>query len=310
MNTTKSFRILPVAAGVLALIAAAALPAAGRAEEPAPECNMCAAKETPSSLLGKIPYLGKLFKNVSHKEVEQIGVDFDFEIRQDGQACPQIVAIPVPHGSPTPFFAVRRTGLCLTAAECCEEEACCGKECAEASACCQAACEVRECGGRSWERIIELTAHNAALEATLEAQGELVQAQGEFQDARAEMMEHFAEVLVEKAKLEAKVESLAHQAEFTKEMLTLASENARLKAQIEMGEAKLAMIHEMAKLAIENEQLKLAARSRAVPAQLSNDLEHLPPAPTTRATHAAPAKKASFQESGSFERESEAKPSR
>ena len=72
------------------------------------------------------------------------------------------------------------------------------------------------------------------------------------------MMDSFFEIVMEKARLEAQVETHAKQTELTKELLVLVSENARLKAHAEMAEAKLALVHEMAKLAMENQQLRLA----------------------------------------------------
>src|SRR5438105_3524281 len=124
MNTTKTFRLLPVTFGVLAMIAAAPLPGAVRAKEPkpaaacaapisvrstspAPTCAAptCAtparttrtlvAEERAVPVLSQIPYLGRLFKNVTHHEVEQIGVDFDFEICPD---CPQACKVGIPAG--------------------------------------------------------------------------------------------------------------------------------------------------------------------------------------------------------------------
>lgn len=310
MNTTKILRILPVTFGVLAIFASAVFPTAARAEEPAPKCRACEASgtrapllsvatETGVPLLSKIPYLSRLFKNTSHKEGERIGVDFDFEIGQNGIIVTKDgLAAEMCESTARPqLFVIRRTAHGPAVAACGKDEPCCGKECEQSSACCEKGCEFiceeKEHAGLSWERIVELTAHNAALEATVEAQEGLL-------EARAEMMERFAEVMVEKAKLEAKVESLAQQAEFTKEMLALASENARLKAQIEMGEAKLALVHEMAKLAIENEQLKLALKSRHPSGALSSDVEYLPPAPASKPSRTSPAKKASFQQPEPF----------
>ncbi len=299
MNTTKILRILPVFSGMLAIFAAAAaFPTAASAEEPAPKCRACAVTETGVPLLSKIPYVNRLFKNVTPREVEQIGVDFDFEIPTAGPAKCAIQAgcnECVKNASRPQVLVVRTTSqgkavnACCANEARCENEACCEAEVAQAIACLKGGCEKEAGQGLSWQRIVELTAHNAALETMLEAQEGI-------QEARAEMMEHFAEVMVEKAKLEAKVEALTQQAELTKEMLSLAGENARLKAQLEMGEAKLALVHEMAKLAIENEQLKLALKSRHPNGELSSDVEYLPPAPSPKPSRTSPAKKASFQQ--------------
>jgi hypothetical protein len=307
MNTTKTLRILPVTFGVLAIIATAAFSTTGRAEDPSPKCRVCVAQEKAVPVLGQIPYLGRFFKNTSHQEVERIGVDFDLEICPD---CPQACKAPVAAGVCQPtarpqLFVIRKTASGQAIATCCNDEPCCGKECKAAAACCEKGCEIiceeEECEGLSWERIVKLTAKNATLEAMLEARES-------FADEKTEFLEMLAELSMEKVALEGKVAAMAQKAELTKEMLTLVSENARLKAQAEMAEVKLSMLHEMAKLAKENEQLKLATRSRAVPAQLSNDVEYLPPSPhTNRPVRSSPAKKATFQEEEPLLGEPEAK---
>ncbi|MFN0019173.1 MAG: hypothetical protein ACKVP0_12995 [Pirellulaceae bacterium] len=298
MNMTKTLRLLPVAFGVLAIIAAAAFPTTGRAEDPSPKCRACVAQGKAVPVLSQIPYLGRLFKNTTHQEVEQIGVDFDFDIdicSDCPQACKAGVAAGVCQSTVRPqLFVIRKTASGQTIATCSNDEPCCGKECAVAAPCCENTCEIiceeDECEGLSWERIVELTAKSAALEAVLDAREA-------FDAEKSGLIETLAMSMVEKAKLEGKVEALAQQAELTKELLTLVAENSRLKAQAEAAESKLALVHEMAKLAIENEQLKLAARSRPVPAQYSNDVEYLPPSPHIhQPVQSAPSKKASFQD--------------
>ena len=284
MNLTKTGRFHAVIGGALLLAAAAVSPFPARGEEPPPDCPQCNAAERAIPFWSKIPYVSRLFKNVGQQEFERIGVDFDIEVCQ---ACP----------TTTPLFMVRRTAHGQIAAPCCENEPCCGKDYEESSACCRASCETAKHGGPSWEQIVELTAENAALEATLEAQTA-------FHKEKSELFEMFAEVSMEKAKLEAKVESQAQHIELTKEMLTLVSENARLKAQVEMAEAKVALVHEMAKLALENEQLKLALKSRSGSGQLADDAQpadknaaqYLHPSPEAKPSRAGPAKKASFHD--------------
>ena len=104
MNTMKTVRLLPVTFGVLAIIATAAFPTAGSAADP-PKCRVCVAEERVVPVLSQIPYFGRLFKNVTHKEVEQIGVDFEFdmEICPDcPQACKSGVAAGVCQSSARP----------------------------------------------------------------------------------------------------------------------------------------------------------------------------------------------------------------
>ncbi|MCE9524887.1 MAG: hypothetical protein K8R36_02390 [Planctomycetales bacterium] len=323
MNTTKTLRFLPATFGVLAILATAAFPMAGRAEDPSPKCRVCVAQEKAVPVLSQIPYLGRFFKTVTHQEVERVGVDFDFEICPDcPQACKGGVAAGVCQSTAGPkLFVIRKTANGQMTATCCndepscgkdepgcgKDEPCCGKECAAATACCEKGCEIiceeDECQGLTWERVIELTAKSAALEAVLEAHEA-------FDEEKSSLIETLAMSMVEKAKLEGKVEALTQQAELTKEMLTLVSENARLKAQAEMAEVKFSMLQEMAKLAKENEQLKLSTRTRAVPAQLSSDVEYLPPSTHKQPARSAPAKKATFQDDESSLGEAEAKQTR
>ncbi|MBC7853185.1 MAG: hypothetical protein IAF94_07095 [Pirellulaceae bacterium] len=263
MTTTKNVRFQTTIWGIL-LLAAAATPIAVLGEDIAPVCPKCSTVQRGIPILSKIPFVSRLFKNVGADEdqtvapqdFERIGIDFDFEVCPD---CPAPIGISSAARSQNAgalLFAVRRAAHAQEAAACREPGPCCGKECVDVSTCCQdaccpAGCEMAERSGLSWERIVELTATNAALEATLEAQAE-------FQEEKSEMMDSFVAILMEKAKLEAQVETHAKQAELTKELLALVSENARLKAQAEMAEAKLALVHEMAKLAIENQNLKVA----------------------------------------------------
>lgn len=314
MYTTKSLRLLPVTFGVLAIIATAALPGTTRAKEPkppgacaAPTCATCTAptrttrtlvaEEHSVPFLSQIPYLGRLFKNVGYKEVERIGVDFDFDVQvcpDCPQACKPDASAGVCQSSGGPkLFVIRKTAGGQMTATCSSEEPCCGKECALASPCCdtedcEIICEEDECDGLSWERIIELTAKNAALEAVLEAREA-------FDEEKSDLIESLAMSMVEKAKLEGKVETQAAHAELTKEMLALATENGRLKAQVEMAEAKLALVQEMAKLAVENEQLNLAIKSRSGSSHLADDVQFLPPAPQRKPVHTAPTR-AQFEE--------------
>ena len=213
-------------------------------------------------MLNKIPFVSRLFKKVeAPQEFERIGVDFDFEVCQDCQTCPPVAPTIRPTVRPQLFVISRASHKKGTACEegrCengrCEEdcgEEVCGEDCDEASACCRAASESAKHGGPSWERIVELTAKNAALEAMLDAQTA-------FHEEKSELTDSVVEILMENAKLQAQVETQAKQADLTKELLTLVSENAKLKAQAELAEERLALVQQMAKLAVENEHLKVA----------------------------------------------------
>ena len=136
-----------------------------------------------------------------------------------------------------------QSSLCCQIAACCKNGEC-REECAEGR-CCQAASHE----GLSWELVVELTADNAALEATLAAQSE-------FQKERSGLLDSLVQVSLEKGKLEAQVELHAKHLELTREMLALISENARLKAQAELAEQKMALIQGATQLALENHQLK------------------------------------------------------
>lgn len=310
MTTAKNDRFLATIWGIL-LLAVAAAPIAVRGEDPAPVCPKCSTAERGIPVFDKIPFVSRLFKKVGAGEnqtgaaqnFERIGVDFEFEVCPD---CPVPFGISsaassaaFPQTAGAQLFAVRRAAHQHGAAACCETEKCCGKDCEESSACCQdacfkdacceLACEMAERSGLSWERIIELTAANAALEASLEAQTA-------FHEEKSEMLDSFVAILMEKAKLEAQVETHAKQSELTKELLPLISENARLKAQVASAEAQMAIVHEMAKLAMENEQLKLALRKHLGSGALADDVQYFPAGPEAKASRTVPAKKATFHE--------------
>jgi hypothetical protein len=303
MNRTKFAGLQTVICGILPLIAIAALPAPAPGKEPGPKCATLVAEETAIPVLSDIPFIGQLFKSIKHTPVqgcEPIAVDFAFEICPDCPVPLGISSAPCTQSAGSQVFAVRRTShqqiaapccekACCENAQCCKNEACCGEDCAEVPPCCRASCETAEHRGLSWERIVKLTAKNAALEASLEAQSA-------FHEEKSEMMESLAEMAIEKAKLEVQVETLAQQSQITKEMLSLISENARLKVQAQLAETKLTVVHEMAKLAMENEQLKLALQRRHTPGQLADDVQYLPPLPEAKPSRIAPAKKASFHE--------------
>jgi hypothetical protein len=265
MKMTKNGeRFQAVVWGVLLLAGAAASPGAARSGEPQPACPKCSAVERGVPVLDKIPFVSRLFKNVGPiqdrkcsppQELERIGIDFDVEACRD---CPaecvfgSVAGVCQQNAHPQ-ILVMRRTFHGKLASPCCEEDRCeegCGEDCEEASACCRTTNESAK-HGLSWERIVELTANNAALEASLEAQSA-------FHEEKSELTDSFVEILMENARLQTQVETQAKQAELTKELLTLVSENARLKAQVEMAEVKLTLAQEATRLAVENEQLRHA----------------------------------------------------
>jgi hypothetical protein len=293
MTKTQNGRFLAALCGGLLLAGAAWLPGAVCGDEPPANCPKCSAVEKGIPVLSKLPYVNRLFKNVTAtkyqecQDVARIGVDFDVEACQE---CPP----PAPAASKAGpivarWFVVEGGNKSACQATICESD-CGSDDCqtlaskvkgyCEVAPCCDSACR-KAAAGSSWERIIDLTARNAALEASLEAQTA-------FQKEKSDLFEMLAEMAAHKAKLETQVEALAQQNQVTKEMLTLMTENARLKAQVEGAEAKLAIVHEMAKLAMENEQLKLALQKRQNHGLISGDVQYFPPSPETRSSPVVP----------------------
>jgi hypothetical protein len=70
------------------------------------------------------------------------------------------------------------------------------------------------------------------------------------------MFESLAEALIEKAKLEAKLEMVEHRDALLKEMVALHAENARLKAQTELAQQKEELLQTQLATVLENERLK------------------------------------------------------
>ncbi|HUE72517.1 MAG TPA: hypothetical protein VMP01_16655 [Pirellulaceae bacterium] len=260
----------------LAILAAAlmtAKPAGG--EEPCPRRELrIEVKASGVPMLDKIPYVGRLFKNSAVKPacdetVERIGVDFDFlpgqVIRFHGplDVCPEVCPVcPVAASKDAVKCAGESCEACpakvvATAAKCCEKSAC---GCAGGKCC--AAKDIVSKGELSelWEHIAELTAENAAMEATLESQEAILEAtlegHGAVLEAKGEMFESVAELMVEKAKLEAKLEMVEHRDAMLKEMVELHAENARLKAQAELAVQKEELLKAQLTTVLENERLK------------------------------------------------------
>lgn len=220
-------------AAALAIIATALLSSkiAG-GEEPCERCELrFEVKATGVPWLDRIPYVSRLFKNSAAEpgcgeDFERIGVDFE--------AVPGRV-----------FEIEGLSGVCPACFKCSEDSKCCSE-----GKCCAAECQVAK-GEPSelWEHLAELTAENAAMEATLEAHEALL-------DAKEKMFETLAGVLVEKAKLEAKLEMVEHRDAMLKEMVELHAENAKLKAQAELAQQKEELLQGQLATVLENERLK------------------------------------------------------
>lgn len=250
----------------LAIVATALLAAKGaRSEEPKERCELrFEVKATGVPLLSKIPYVSRLFKNTEAKadcaaEVERIGIDFDLD-GVSGQViefhgplgvCPETSAV-CPLSAVQAAVAKCASGTCpadagVAAAKCCAEVKCCSEgKCQCSAECCQLAKDEK---AELWEHVAELTAENAALEATLEGHEALLEAKGE-------MFESLAALMVEKAKLEAKLEMVEHRDSMLKEMVELQAENAKLKAQAELAVQKEELLKAQLVTVLENERLK------------------------------------------------------
>lgn len=259
--------------------------------EPAPVCPVqeCMKDCCPSTLLTKIPYVGRLFANhppcaemARSDGMERIGIDF--ELGQSipaqwlfgaaGDDCQKCFAFEVtackagkcqPCGCPAKQCASDQRCAQSCDLATCEAAKCCASKCC-AEKCGIANCGVAKCGIASacpaaaiWSgpqqhpliaHIIELSSEKAALEAALAVQEAML-------EQKAEMLEAFAELAAEKAKLEAQQELQGERDGVTSKMLELAVENARLKAQLELADAKAAFIQQVTQISLENEHLKL-----------------------------------------------------
>ncbi len=254
-------------------------------KEPQAPCQACKeAKETGIPLLSKVPYISRLFRNSSTFAPpagvpESIGISFEI-CEAETKQCPACVNVAKCQNCPGQLLitTVQCEGSEVCEAECCLQAECCASEdcceavlacCAADQACCdsgKACCSEKDVAGCQapccrdgqvayWERIIELTATNAALSVQLEAQEDML-------EARAEMFEELAELGMQNAKLQAQVELQTERHALSREMIELASENARLQVRVELAEAKLALVHEVARLSLENAELKTQLASQ------------------------------------------------
>lgn len=99
------------------------------------------------------------------------------------------------------------------------------------------------------EHLLEVSVEKAALEATLEAHSALA-------EEREEMFSTVAELMVENAKLTAKLEFQGERDELNKQLLELATQNVQLKAEIAVTQATAKIMGESLQLALEKERLQ------------------------------------------------------
>ncbi len=271
-------RAWTVALGMLAVAAVAV------AEEPKCQCPATVTRhEEVVPILSKVPYISRLFKNVAivtppcatgecavagHGTqanctqakcadgncpavtthiIERIGVDFDVVAAGkecEGQACP-VGKLTVCDVAACKAIAV--------AEKACDAACCEGKVCACESKVATTACPCSKSAAKIdalWEKIVELSAGQAAAEAALEVKEDTL-------DRTAEMLEALAEVHAEKARLEAKLELQEGQTELLGKLAEMAAENAQLKAQVELAEAKAKVMEHTVEITVENERLKM-----------------------------------------------------
>jgi hypothetical protein len=136
---------------------------------------------------------------------------------------------------------------CVSAACACADCQCCR---CDAVALHKAAPTTNHTACEVWQHIVELATERAAAQTALAAREEL-------HEARSEMFESMAELLVEKGKLEAKLEAASEFAEMMGDVHELVAENAKLKAQAELAAQREGLLRESLQLALENERLKL-----------------------------------------------------
>lgn len=179
---------------------------------------------------------------------ERIGVDFDIAL--DGRGC-EGEACSI--GKLTVCDAAKECKAIAVAAKACGSECCGCQTCACAEKVAASACPFAKTVAKTdalWEKIVELSAGQAAAEAALEVQQDTL-------DRTAEMLEALAEVHAEKARLEAKLELQAGQTEMLGKLAEMAAENAQLKAQVELAEAKAKVMEHTVEITVENERLKM-----------------------------------------------------
>lgn len=253
-------------------IAMAVVPRAA-ADEPQPCQRQC--DRTGHELLGKIPYIGRLFVGSDAKaqcpDAAPIGFEFmivdgklvahDVPADQSGPATfleSDCQVCPLPEFANHFVWRVRETcdqGTCAAAATACavkKETPCCAAKCA-ASACSTAPCAA----SRAADCRCDVKCGTAA------CCDQLVAKASRGTCPVKEHWEELAELVAENAAMEATLEAHEELLETRSEMLeTLAEtlvEKAKLEAKLEMVEHRDSMLKEMVELQSENARLKAHA---------------------------------------------------
>jgi hypothetical protein len=269
-----------------AAVAAIIVPSMARGEEPACPAHTVVVEGVP--ILGKIPYIGRLFTNVGVCEQGCAANKACAETKAcvEWKACPAAPACPASHPCPAEAerigidfdfgFPIGEDGQCPLAIRLVEftkctdcKSACAGGAC-EAGVCAAGKCEVAtacECPGtKVCCDSCQVVAKAPCCCGTKCGCGAGCQC-GPANVAHAHgahrhvggcpaMFEHLLTLTAKSAALEAKLEARTEHAELVSEMLELAAENAKLKAQVELAEAKSEMQQQVLSVALENEQLK------------------------------------------------------
>ncbi len=203
-------------------------------------------------LLNKIPYVSRLFQNCTPGV--RVGIDFDVAHSEARPATPEYAQ---------PFL------LCDHLAQAAQGAANC-----HAAAQCEAACHQGAAtfvhgmphGAANLDEmqvpvklhdLLGAVAEQAAAAAALEGHESVLAIAEKLYDERAETLSDVAELLAQKAKLEATVEYLTEREKWMHEMRELAVENMRLQAEVELAKQREDILRESRELAEENAQLRL-----------------------------------------------------
>jgi len=223
--------------------------------------------------LSQIPYISRLFKNVGvpadGPNFERIGVDFDFAVDADAEGtmtvCPTEAPLffgALPHCQAQP--AQCQFGPMVFSCQVPGAAAACATSCCDATACGTAQnkwsgpnCASKTGVAVTGPQVNSFVAHCSAAECLHALNREdSTFVQIAVLESRTEMMEEIIPLIIEKAKLEAKVELMAEREKMHKEFVELATTNAHLQARLEFQKEQMAMLQQTIKLAHENESLK------------------------------------------------------
>ena len=263
------------------------------AQEPRNKCELRLELRGPDvPLLTEIPFVGRFFQDAAAQQcqgeacqLERIGVDFNSDggVMQpvdaarlwhgDCQVCPLPGKHAVFEWLPAKQCQVGTCGTDQCASSCDEGKCCAGKCCpaaeihvVSAAACCGGKCASGDCASKccaagdcancpcksdkTAHHHVDVIAENAALKATIAGKEALLA-------AKSEMFESLARLMVENAKLEAKLEMVEHRDAMLKEMVELQAQNTELKLAAELAEEQQGQLEEQLEMVLENERLKL-----------------------------------------------------